>query len=153
MLNTIECGGRHKRLRTAGWETLISALYYVYWRSSPSWFAWLFLRPVTCMKDRSSAASSAYWSLRVCACVCVCVCVCVCACMCVCVWRDVSDFCFRLWGFHYIIFLWRITNVGSESSSYRGLTITLRHTTIGRTPSDEWSDRRRDLYLITHNTH
>jgi hypothetical protein len=28
-----------------------------------------------------------------------------------------------------------------------------RHTTVGRTPLDEWSTRRRDLYLTTHNTH
>jgi hypothetical protein len=27
----------------------------------------------------------------------------------------------------------------------RGFTITLRHTTLGRTPLDEWSARRRDL--------
>ena len=27
------------------------------------------------------------------------------------------------------------------------------HTTIGRTPLDEWSLRRRDLCLTTHNTH
>jgi hypothetical protein len=26
-------------------------------------------------------------------------------------------------------------------------------TTLGRTPLDEWSARRRDLYLTTHNTH
>jgi hypothetical protein len=31
--------------------------------------------------------------------------------------------------------------------------ITFRHTTIDRTPLDEGSTRRRDLYLITHNTH
>jgi hypothetical protein len=31
--------------------------------------------------------------------------------------------------------------------------ITLRHTTLGRTPLDEWSARRRDLYLTTHDTH
>jgi hypothetical protein len=36
---------------------------------------------------------------------------------------------------------------------YRGFTITLRHTTLGWTPLDEWSARRRDLYLTTHNTH
>jgi hypothetical protein len=36
---------------------------------------------------------------------------------------------------------------------YRGFTITLRHTTLGRTPLDEWSARHRDLYLTTHNTH
>jgi len=28
-----------------------------------------------------------------------------------------------------------------------------RHTALGRTPLDEWSDRRRDLYLITYNTY
>jgi hypothetical protein len=30
---------------------------------------------------------------------------------------------------------------------------TFRHTTLGRTPLDEGSARRRDLYLTTHNTH
>ena len=28
-----------------------------------------------------------------------------------------------------------------------------RHTTVGRTPLNEWSVRRRDLYLTTHNTY
>ena len=28
-----------------------------------------------------------------------------------------------------------------------------RRTTVGRTPLDEWSARRRNLYLTTHNTH
>ena len=36
---------------------------------------------------------------------------------------------------------------------YRGFTITLRSTTLGRTPLDERSARRRDLYLTAHNTH
>jgi hypothetical protein len=36
---------------------------------------------------------------------------------------------------------------------YRGFMIILRHTTLGRTPLNEWSARRRDLYLTTHNTH
>jgi hypothetical protein len=31
--------------------------------------------------------------------------------------------------------------------------MTLRHTTLGRTPLEEWSARRRDLCLTTHNTH
>jgi hypothetical protein len=35
----------------------------------------------------------------------------------------------------------------------RFLYHTLRHTTVGRTPLDEWSARRTDLYLTTHNTH
>jgi hypothetical protein len=30
---------------------------------------------------------------------------------------------------------------------------TRRRTTVGRTPLDEWSARRRDLYLTTHDTH
>jgi hypothetical protein len=30
---------------------------------------------------------------------------------------------------------------------------TQRRITVGRTPLDEWSARRRDLYLTTHNTH
>ena len=32
-----------------------------------------------------------------------------------------------------------------------GFLITLRHTTRGRTPLGDWSARRRDLYLTTHN--
>ena len=36
---------------------------------------------------------------------------------------------------------------------YRGFMITLRHTTVGRTPLDEWSVRPRDLCLTTHNIH
>jgi hypothetical protein len=28
-----------------------------------------------------------------------------------------------------------------------------RRTTVGRSPLDEWSARRRDIYLTTHNTH
>ena len=36
---------------------------------------------------------------------------------------------------------------------FRGFTITLTHTTVCRTPLDEWSARRRDLYLSTYNTH
>ena len=39
------------------------------------------------------------------------------------------------------------------SSFMRFLDHTQRRTTIGRTPLDEWSARRRDLYLTTHNTH
>jgi hypothetical protein len=36
----------------------------------------------------------------------------------------------------------------------RGFVVTLiGHTTLGRTPLDEWSARHKDLYLTTHNTH
>jgi hypothetical protein len=42
---------------------------------------------------------------------------------------------------------------GPGHPHYRGFTITLRHSTLDRTPLDEWSVRRRDLYITTHNTH
>jgi hypothetical protein len=43
---------------------------------------------------------------------------------------------------------------GPGPPHYRGFrSYSLRHTTLGRTPLDEWSARRRDLYLTTHNTH
>ena len=41
---------------------------------------------------------------------------------------------------------------GPEPPHCRGFTITPRHTTVGRTPLDEWSARRRDLYLTTQHT-
>jgi len=40
--------------------------------------------------------------------------------------------------------------VGPGPSHYWNFTNTLSHTTLGRTPLDEWSARRTDLYL--HNT-
>jgi hypothetical protein len=36
--------------------------------------------------------------------------------------------------------------------SWGFLDHTKRRTIVGRTPLDEWSARRRDLYLTTHNT-
>jgi hypothetical protein len=39
------------------------------------------------------------------------------------------------------------------SSRTRFLDHTQRRATVGRTPLDEGSVRRRDLYLTTHNTH
>jgi hypothetical protein len=39
------------------------------------------------------------------------------------------------------------------SSFTRFLDHTQRRTTVRRTLLDEWSARRRDLYLTTHNTH
>jgi len=39
------------------------------------------------------------------------------------------------------------------SSFTRFLDHIHRHTTVGRTPLGEWSARRIDLYLTTHNTH
>jgi hypothetical protein len=42
---------------------------------------------------------------------------------------------------------------GPGPRHYRGFTITLRHATPDRTALDEWSARRRDLYLTTRNNH
>jgi hypothetical protein len=50
-------------------------------------------------------------------------------------------------------FRWRNSPIGPGPPHYRCFTITLRHITIRRAPLDEWSARRRDLYLTTHNTH
>ena len=43
---------------------------------------------------------------------------------------------------------------GPRPSPYRGFEITLGKTTLGRISLDEWSARRRDLYIPvnTHNT-
>jgi len=55
------------------------------------------------------------------------------------------------------MFLFHFHDVKAPSGSgphyYQGVTITLRHTTLGRTPLDECSARRRELYLTTHNIH
>jgi hypothetical protein len=50
-------------------------------------------------------------------------------------------------------FQWLDIPSGPSPPHCRGFTITLRHTILGRTPLDEWSARRRNLYLTTHNTH
>jgi len=39
------------------------------------------------------------------------------------------------------------------ASSFTRFLDHIRRTTVCRTPLDEWSARRRDLYLTTHNTH
>jgi len=41
----------------------------------------------------------------------------------------------------------------TASSFTRFLDHTQRRTTVDIIPLDEWSARRRDLYLTTHNTH
>ena len=53
-----------------------------------------------------------------------------------------------------LILLWRCCPTRAMASSFmRFLDHTQRRITVGRTPLDEWSARRRDLYLTTHNTH
>jgi hypothetical protein len=49
--------------------------------------------------------------------------------------------------------LWRCGPTQTIASSFlRFLDHTKRRITVGRTPLDEWSALRRDLYLTTHNT-
>ena len=57
--------------------------------------------------------------------------------------------------FHSIFsFLWRCGPTRAMASSFmRFLDHTQRRTTVGRTLLDEWSARRRDLYLTKRNTH
>jgi hypothetical protein len=51
------------------------------------------------------------------------------------------------------IFLpWRSSPSGPRHPHCRGFTITLRHTTLSRTLLDEWSVRRRNLYLTTQHS-
>jgi len=56
---------------------------------------------------------------------------------------------------HFNFFLWLCGPTRAMASSFtRFLDHTQRRTTVGRTPLDEWSARRRDLYLTTniHNS-
>ena len=49
---------------------------------------------------------------------------------------------------------WRNSPQWATASLFTGLLDhTQRSTTHGKTPLDEWSARRRDLYLTTHNNH
>ena len=57
-------------------------------------------------------------------------------------------------NFFLFLFLWRCGPTRAVASSFfRFLFHTQRRSTVGRTALDEWSARRRDLYLTTHNIH
>jgi len=59
-----------------------------------------------------------------------------------------------IWGYKHHFFYGAATQRGSwPPHSWGFLEHTQRRTTVGRTPLDEWSARRRDLYLTTHDTH
>jgi hypothetical protein len=59
----------------------------------------------------------------------------------------------RLHASTFICFLWLCSRARAmASSSTRFLNHIQRRATVGRTPLDEWSTRRRDLYLTTHIT-
>ena len=50
------------------------------------------------------------------------------------------------------IFMWRWCPMRATTSFTKFLDHTQRHTTVCRTPPEEWSARHRDLYLTTHKT-
>jgi hypothetical protein len=53
----------------------------------------------------------------------------------------------------FFFLLWRCDPTRVMASSFlRFQDLTQRRIKVGRTPLDEWSARRRDLYLTTHNT-
>jgi len=53
----------------------------------------------------------------------------------------------------YLLFLWPDSPSGPGIPYCWGFEITLRHSTLGRHPLEEWSVRHRDLYLTTHTIH
>ena len=54
----------------------------------------------------------------------------------------------------FLFLLWRCDPARVMASSFlKFLDHTQRRTTVSRTPLDEWSARRRDVYLTTSNTH
>ena len=63
--------------------------------------------------------------------------------------------CIYIYIYIYIYTFWHNSpSVGQGFSSFiRFLDDTQWRTIVGRSPLDEWSARRRDLYLTTHNTH
>jgi hypothetical protein len=66
--------------------------------------------------------------------------------------RFVFEICFSFF-YRIVLFFYHGATAPSRAGPPHclGFTITIRHTTVGRNPLDEWSARRRDLYLTTHN--
>ena len=62
--------------------------------------------------------------------------------------------CLFSWRYNSLWLYFHSPVAGFLASSFsRFLEHTQRLATVGRTPLNEWSIRRRDLYLTTHNTH
>jgi hypothetical protein len=57
-----------------------------------------------------------------------------------------------LWPIDFF-FSWFEGQNGSRPPHRWSFEIKFRHITLGRTPLDEWSASRRDLYLTTRNNH
>jgi hypothetical protein len=67
---------------------------------------------------------------------------------------------FRCWGItqkkeynRFLTLRFLMSYIYMEHLFLMFLDHTRRRSTVGRTPLDEWSARRRDLYLTTHDTH
>jgi hypothetical protein len=58
-----------------------------------------------------------------------------------------------LWKNTGFFFLWRCGPTRAMVSSVLTFMYHTYHITVGRTPLDEWSSRRRELNLAKHNTH
>jgi hypothetical protein len=58
------------------------------------------------------------------------------------------------WYVNLFVCFWHNSPHWAKDFSFtRFIDHTQRRTTVGSIPLDEWSARRRDLYLTTHNTH
>jgi hypothetical protein len=60
---------------------------------------------------------------------------------------------YNIWFVCLFVFGTTTPQWARSSSFMKFLDHTWRRTTVGRTPLDEWSARRRTHYLTTHNTH
>jgi hypothetical protein len=61
---------------------------------------------------------------------------------------------FNLNYIYIYIYFWRNSSQWARTSSFmRFSDHTQQRATVGRTPPDEWSARRKDLYLTKHNKH
>jgi len=55
---------------------------------------------------------------------------------------------------YFFFFISLFDPIPGNGLPLQGFAITLtRHTTLGVTPLDDWSARRRELFLITHKNH
>jgi len=65
---------------------------------------------------------------------------------------DIENLYLVTWSDSKLVHICTVMNV-QWASSFTKFLDHIRHTTVGRSPLGEWSARRRDLYLTTHNTH
>jgi hypothetical protein len=65
----------------------------------------------------------------------------------------ISNYCAKNICLIYFFYHGATAPTGPRPPHSRGFMITFRHTTLSRAPLDEFSARRSDFYLTTHNTH